>query len=288
MDWNALGATLLDVKILPAGFCALMIAIGIALRGWRWSLIACERQSWRKTAVFIRATNLGVLGNQLLPSRLGDAARVFALARLLPTGLSESFGSAVIDRVCDVAVLLFSGWLVSTLAVSKAFPRTWLISLGALLAALLIMLAIVCTKRFHAWFEKWAARWLRRWALHLNSFLSVFRVMSRRLLQLNVAVSVFGVMALIWLADYLTVAAAIWSIGLDLPMAAPMMLWVMLAIGSTLPSTPGYVGVYQLAAVLALAVYGVPAHQAVAISFVLQIITLSVPLLTAGRELKML
>ncbi len=90
-----------------------------------------------------------------------------------------------------------------------------------------------------------------------------------------------------WLADYLAVAGALACVGLDLPLEAPLLLWVSLAAGSALPSAPGFVGIYQLAAVWSLATYGVPAHMAVAVAFVLQGVTLLVSLMAASRELAM-
>lgn len=282
VDWFALGGTLADVRAAPLGFCALMMAAGILLRGWRWSLIA--GRPLRTVATFGRATNLGVLGNQLLPGRLGEAVRVFALARMLPAGLSESLGSAVIDRALDALVLLFSAWLVSMVVAAGMVPKGWIAGLAILLAAFVVGLAVVRTSGFQSRLSGWSARWLHRWALRPESFLLVFNGMLRRLLKPKVGLSVTTVVAMVWLADYLAIASALWSAGLSLPVDAPLLLWVMLAAGSALPSAPGYVGIYQLASVWALAIYGVPPHHAVAVSFLLQAVTLVVSLVGAGGE----
>lgn len=282
VDWRALGVTLANVRPAPLGFCALMMAAGILLRGWRWSLIA--GRPFGSVRVFAHATNLGVLGNQLLPGRLGEAVRVFALARLLPVGLSESLGSAVLDRALDAVVLLLSAIVVSFVVATGVVPGRWIVGLGLLLAAFATGLAVVRTQTFHSWLSGWSKRWLHRWALHPESFLTVFNGLVRRLVHPAHSFPVLLAVVAVLLADYLAVAAALWSTGLDLPIVAPLLLWVMLAAGSALPSAPGYLGIYQLAAVWALAVYKVPAHQAVAAAFVLQAVTLVVSLMGVGRQ----
>lgn len=71
------------------------------------------------------------------------------------------------------------------------------------------------------------------------------------------------------------------ALHLSLPIEAPLLLWVFLAASSALPSAPGYVGVYQVAAIFALSFYGVKASPAVAVALVLQAATLVVAILMA-------
>jgi uncharacterized protein (TIRG00374 family) len=282
IDWSALGNTLANVRLGDIGLCGLMIALGIVLRGARWCLIAGK--PLHTVGVFARSTNLGLLGNQLLPGKLGEAVRIAALVRLLPASASESLSSAVLDRVMDACVLLLSAWAVSVAVAAGVVPNRWVAGLGALLACLAMAFALMHTQAFHSRFVAWSERWLHRWKLQPAAFLIVFNATVRRMLRPRALVLVLIATSAVWLVDYLTIAAAIWSIGLDLPVMAPLLLWVALAVGTSLPSTPGYVGVYQIAAVWGLSVYNVPAHQAVAIAFVLQLVLLFVTLAGGGHE----
>lgn len=282
LDWRALGQTLLGVRMGSLTLCVAMIALGVVLRGLRWSLIA--GRAAQAIVPFVRATNLGILGNQVLPARLGEVVRIVALKRILKSGLSESVGSSLIDRLFDAVYLFLSAWLVSTLMAKALLPQGWLLGLGGALAVLCAGLVVVRTRRFHAWVASWSERYLHRWSLRPDAFVQAFNGMVERLTRWRSATVVIAVAALVWLADYLAVLAALWSIGLDLPPVAPLLLWVMLAAGSALPSAPGFVGIYQLAAVLALAAYGVPAHQAIAVSLVLQGVALLVSFVGAGNE----
>jgi len=282
MDWLALGNTLVHVRLDALGLCALMIAVGIVLRGWRWSLIA--GMPFHTVGAFARSTNLGVLGNQLLPGRLGEAVRIAALVRLLPSSLSESLSSAVLDRVLDACILLLSAWAMSVVVAAGVVPSRWVVGLSGLLACLAVAFALMHTQCFHSWLAAWSDRWLQRWALRPAAFLVVFNAMVRRMLRPGMSVLVLTAAGAVWLVDYLAVAAALWSTGLDLPITAPLLLWVALAAGSALPSAPGYIGIYQIAAVWGLSIYNVPAHQAVATAFVLQLVTLGVSLVGGGHE----
>lgn len=283
LDWAALWTTLAATRSGEAVICGIAIGLGILARGWRWSVVAAHPQA--SLLPCARATNLGVLGNLLLPGRLGEAVRVFALTRMRQTGLSISLGAAVIDRGLDAAVLLASAWAVSMVVAGDVVPSGWIAGLGLAMTAFVAGLFVLRTQTIQTLIVAWSERWLHRWALRPEAFLMVFNAMVKRLSEFRKIVVLAVAIALVFAADYLAVAAALWSIGLDLPRAAALLLWVMLAAGSALPSAPGYVGVYQLAAVLALSIYAVPSHQAIAASLVLQAMTLLVSMLGAGPEI---
>lgn len=282
IDWPALGDTLANVRLGNVGLCALMITLGIILRGARWCLIAGN--PLHAVGVFARSANLGLLGNQLLPGKLGEAVRIAALVRLLPASVSESLSSAVLDRVVDVCVLLLSAWAASVVVAADVVPTRWVAGLGVLLACLAMVFALMHTQAFHYRFVAWSERWLHRWKLQPAAFLIVFNGMVRHVLRLSTLALLLIVAVAVWMTDYLAIAAALWSVGLNLPIAAPLLLWVALAAGSFLPSTPGYIGIYQVAAVWGLSIYNVPPHQAVAAAFVLQLVSLCVSLISGGPE----
>jgi uncharacterized protein (TIRG00374 family) len=283
IDWSALVSTLAQVKPGDIVLCALMIAIGIMLRGVRWCLIAGK--PLYTVGIFARSTNLGLLGNQLLPGKLGEAVRIAALVRLLPVSVSESLSSAVLDRVIDTCVLLLSAWMVSVAVAEGVVPMHWVVGLGVLLTCLVMIFALIHTKAFHSRFVAWSERWLHRWKLQPAAFFIIFSGMVRHVLRPSTLAVLLITTGVVWLVDYLTIVTALWAVGLNLPISAPLLLWVALAASTSLPSTPGYIGVYQIAAVWGLSIYNVPVHQAVATAFVLQVIVLCVSLIGGGHEI---
>lgn len=283
ISWTSLVAALQSVGLLPLALTGLVLVLGIILRGLRWCLIAKEPANrWH---VFARATTLGLLSNQLLPGRLGEFVRVFALVRLLPTSLPRSVSSAVLDRTIDVIVLLVSASWIS-MSVGKAMiPGRWLMGLAVLIAVLISFILMLQIRNIRQTVAAWSRRWLRRWAMQPEIFLSVLSEHIQGVTKIRRASVLIVIATAILAADLLTIAGVLLSLQLDLPWSAPVLVWVLLAVGSALPAAPGYIGTYQLAAVLALQVYAVPQHAAVAAAFVLQGATLFVAGALAIREI---
>jgi uncharacterized protein (TIRG00374 family) len=66
-----------------------------------------------------------------------------------------------------------------------------------------------------------------------------------------------------WLVNGLAFWMAFRAVGIDVPFSAANFLQGIIAIGVALPSSPGFFGVFEAAAVVGLNVYGVPRGQAV-------------------------
>ncbi len=281
-DGASLGEAFAAINYMPVALCAGALSLGIVLRGVRWRVIAgCPREQQRN---FFRATNLGVLTNLVFPGRAGEFVRVMTLAKLSHSSLPGPLASALIDRLIDVSVLLVSASMIY-----------WLFPIGGLLGAwLIVVLAIGCLITLfmilyskssgfgEALISRLTARWLQRWPLRPEAFLAELRDEFRRLLASWLSIELVFLAALILCADYGAIAALIHAFDLSLPVEAPLVLWVFLAAGSALPSAPGYVGVYQVAAVWALSLFSVSAPTAVAIATVLQVTTLVVALVMVG------
>jgi uncharacterized protein (TIRG00374 family) len=74
----------------------------------------------------------------------------------------------------------------------------------------------------------------------------------------------------IWSVDCVTAMLCAHALGIDLPFRVALLLLAGIGLGSALPSTPGYVGIYQFVTVSILTPFGVPHDDALAYSFVSQ------------------
>ena len=71
--------------------------------------------------------------------------------------------------------------------------------------------------------------------------------------------------------DCVTVmAGALRALGMNLPFQVALLLMAGMGLGSALPSTPGYVGIYQFVTVSILTPFGFSHDNALAYSFVSQ------------------
>jgi uncharacterized membrane protein YbhN (UPF0104 family) len=282
VDGASLSEAFAAISYVPVAACAGALSLGIALRGVRWRVIADFPREQQRN--FFRATNLGVLTNLLFPGRAGEFVRVITLAKLSHSSLPVPLASALIDRLVDVSVLVVSASVIYWLFPVGGLLGTWLtvvLGIGCVIT-LLVVLYSRSSGFGDAMISRLASRWLQRWPLRPEVFLVELCCEFRRLLSTWLSNKLVFLAGLILCVDYVAIAALIQAFGLSLPVEAPLVLWVFLAAGSALPSAPGYVGVYQVAAVWALSLFSVTAPTAVAIATVLQITTLAVALVMAG------
>ena len=77
---------------------------------------------------------------------------------------------------------------------------------------------------------------------------------------------------LIWSLDAVGAIVGAGALGFEMPIAAAFLLIVGLSMGGALPSTPGYVGIYQFVAVTVLAPFGFSRTDAITYILVAQVL----------------
>ena len=83
-------------------------------------------------------------------------------------------------------------------------------------------------------------------------------------------VAFLGLTAVIWCLDAVTVVTV--AEGLSMSFRVSFLLIAALGLGSALPSTPGYVGVYQFVAVAVLTPFGFVRDNAIAFILMYQVL----------------
>ncbi|MCP4700346.1 MAG: flippase-like domain-containing protein [Gammaproteobacteria bacterium] len=271
LDWNAFFLALKNINVwelLPAAFA---IALSIVLRSLRWNLISGMPVS--KIKYFWEAASIGYLGNIIYPARAGEILRIMAIYHFLSLGLGRAAVSSLFDRILDVVVLGVFMLLVILIHGGGVFGfGLKVFVIGLLIAAVLAFIIVVI------YGEQWQKRLkqreipenakmqhrLRSLILHILEGVQVFQHSSHMAL----------ITALTFLAftlDCYILQQVMGAFGWSLPWEAVITVAVFVALGISLPSAPGYVGVYQIACVLALALYDVPEASAVAFSLVVQL-----------------
>ena len=82
--------------------------------------------------------------------------------------------------------------------------------------------------------------------------------------------------AVIWLADAMVASLAARIISQSLGFGQALILLAAMGLSSAIPSTPGYVGVYQFVAVTVLVPFGFSRADALAYSLILQVMNYAV------------
>jgi uncharacterized protein (TIRG00374 family) len=238
-----------------------------------------------------RATAIGMMANNVLPLRAGEVARALSLSRQVPrVTLPTALSSLAVDRLFD-AIILFT--LMFGAMLDPAFPKdvhiqgltmTELASTGiAMMVVLLVGCYVVVLQpvRVRNIVSAVAHRILPTFERtlvtsfdHIVGGLAVLRDGRRFLIVLWWAL-------LHWLMHALGLYLCFLAVGLNVPFTAALFLQGILAIGVAVPSSPGFVGVFEGAAKVGLAVYGVPGTLAVSWAIGYHVLSF-IPITTMG------
>lgn len=274
LDWSEFRRTIAEVRWwwIAAGFTALLLTITV--RGARWLAISGARGS--ASTAYLSATVVGYVGNALYPGRAGEVLRVAALHHAIRVPPGEALASAFMDRMADVVALTLATLYVLAFVARESLGRGVVVSVVAVAAAFLCAFVAVATlgARLHPIVARGAARLPGRWServprWYLQAVATCRGLAAPRRLAATVLLTAFAFF-LDYCALWLMLRAFDWS----LPVQAAMTVGVFLAIGTLLPAAPGYVGIYQVACVLALKWYGISESAALAYSVVAQGATL--------------
>jgi glycosyltransferase 2 family protein len=253
----------------------LALAVGIAtatlfLRACRWRiLLNAEGKIAVRTAFW--ATAAGYFGNNFLPARAGELVRTFMIASssglettyVLATALSERVADVVALVAIGAAVLLTlqspPGWLA---VAAKPFAIAGLV--GALAIAILPALGSTTRTLIDRTPLPAAVRPKLLTAMeHGLRGVAAFHDVGR-------LTGFVALTALIWSLDAAGTVIGGAALGLHISMPIAFLLLAGLGLGSAMPSTPGYVGIYQFVAVTVLTPFGLSRSDAIAYILVAQ------------------
>lgn len=271
---------------VPLAILSVVVATMIfPLRARRWRPILHAVEPNLPFGPLWRATAMGFMANSVLPSRMGELVRAYALTRETPVTFSAAFASLVVDRVFDGFVVLL---LMVLAMLDPAFPAgvsaTTYAGTGAaaIVAIALVLYAIVffpdrLIRLFELFARRVAPRFEERGRLLLRAFadgLSVLRHPARFL-------EVF-----LWaLALWVTQAVSFWimfkAVGVTAPFSAALFVQGLIVLFVALPSTPGFFGLFEAAAKVGLVMYGVSESLAVAWGFIFHVLSL-IPITVIG------
>jgi uncharacterized protein (TIRG00374 family) len=270
IEWRRVGLILASAHLSKVALYSLLSSVALALRAYRWRILLRAAGDVRISTAFW-ATAAGYFGNNFLPARAGEVVRTMMIsarsglgkAFVLTTALAERMADAVALVTISALVLLTlpsqPGWLADA---AKPFA---IAGIGAVVAIAVLP-------------------WLEPFALRLLSRMPLPEGLSKTLAKL-IGQIVHGIRSFHnpgRIAGFLSLTVVIWCIdatgaifvgramGLTLSIPIAFLLITGLGLGSALPSTPGYVGIYQFVAVSVLTPFGVARTDAIAYILLLQ------------------
>jgi uncharacterized protein (TIRG00374 family) len=270
IDWRQVWTTLASTQLGYIGLSVLISPASLTLRAVRWRVLLCAAGPVRVATAFW-ATCAGYFGNNFLPARAGELVRTMMIDSETGLGRTYVLTTALSERIVDAVALV----LISSLVLLTLPERPGWYAAAARPFAIIGICGVACIailpKLEHFWQRLLDRapvpdRFRGRLKHVLEQVLYGLRAFhdTRRLLTF------LGMTAVIWFLDAVTVIIGAHALDLHLNLAMAYLLLTGLGLGSALPSTPGYVGVYQFVAVTVLTPFGFSRAAVIAYTLILQ------------------
>lgn len=271
-----------DYTYLSIAAVPFLLTFGIKVT--RWGLLfGRDSPSWH---TLFEAISVGYGLNTVLPLRLGEVATAYWVRDRSDVGMARTLGTIAVERITDGVAVLF---ILVVFAPTVAFPRALIgptIIVGALMLAGLVALVVVGLVSVGE--TGWTQRIIRRLRetparlvvdMLAQASTGVRSLRDPRALSLYVAYTV-----VIWASNSVLFWLLVRAFHLDVPLSAGFLLTGVLFLGMAVPSSPGYLGVFDYLMVLTLGLYDVGHVDAVAAALAAHFINF-VPVTLVGLAL---
>jgi len=262
VDWHEMLITAQQGDLRLGGLAVLILSFSYFLRGMRWRVLLSNQKDFSPLMAFWGIC-VGYLGNNFLPARVGEIIRSVMVGRRL--GISKSYVLATVltERVIDAMTLaVFGGLAFSFLENTPSWLERATISFGGM--GVLGLLALFIVPRLEGLLIPFLKRLPMPGGVRIRAvdLFAQFLKGMRAFHNVNRVLRFMALTTVIWLVDALTAIVVAMSFGFVLTLPQAAVLLAALGLASALPSTPGYLGIYQFVAVTVLKPFGLNQNQA--------------------------
>ncbi len=253
---------------LAAG-CA-VATLSYLVRGVRWRILLSAERKLKFSTVFW-ASLVGYLGNSYLPARAGEVMRSVMLGQQAGISAGYVLATALTERILD-AVVLVGICLVAVWSMAGLPP--WFLPAALLLGAtaLVALVVLYVGLRYRHLFLALLRRLPLPAAFHTRAatLLDQFALGARAIHHRERAIQFAALTLVIWTLDGVSTIIGAHALELTLTFPQALLLLAALGISSTIPSTPGALGIFQLVAETILMPFGFSRSAALAYILVSQ------------------
>jgi uncharacterized protein (TIRG00374 family) len=270
INLDELATTLARTDPVLAALTVLAIPPAMFVKALRWRLFFPDPKAAGRAGL-VPALYIGYMVNTIAPLRMGELVRAYLVGHHDRLGVSTVLATIVLEKLFDVASLLI---ILVVLALTTPLPdwavaASYASAVGLAVGVVGTLIALVAEQRLLGFAAAVESRlpMLQRLGPSrlLESFLAGLRAVKEpRTLLWTVIWS-----AVLWVGGGIGLYTAIASVGVPATGAMVFFLMVVSNLGMSVPSAPGYVGVYHALVVLSLTVFGVAETAALSVGIVL-------------------
>ncbi len=284
--WQSIqGANLL--WLIPA---VAVYFIDVIFRSLRWQILLKPTVQLDLGEVF-PVISIGYLGNNIFPARAGELLRAILLKHRYQTPVSTTLATIIVERIFDGVVMLgfifFNLQALSNLTTSSGFIGSiqslafWgaIAFLGALV---MFFLAAI----FPDQVEKFLLRVINavlpsKWRAPAANIIQRFMSGLGSLRSPRQALLVVLTSLAVWLLETLTYWFVMQAFPFSISLFALMLMNGIVNLSTTLPSAPGYIGVFDAPGIALLSAFGIEPASAAGYTLLLHA-TLWLPITLVG------
>ena len=273
IDGKEVAAAFKQVNILIVAPLSFVLVFALLCRAYAWRIILNEKVSLSQSFLII---NAGYFVNTILPFRVGELARVFLL---LPSGFSfwSAIPTILVERIFDLgfAFSLFFIGLPFALDFSQDIFTLYLLAGFVVLGIVILILLVKNKEKVYWWLENLnllGGRFKSRLINLVRSVLSSLETLSDPLKFAKVFIGMVLSWGLSLIFQYLLLKAFIPEANLIMAVFAIGAV----AIGISIPSSPGNIGLYEASITLALTAFGIDRSIAFSYALTSHVINLAV------------
>jgi uncharacterized protein (TIRG00374 family) len=242
---------LTEAELFWLGLALIIQLFAVVARAWRWTALL---EVTNKLGDSIWAQGVGYLFTNIFPLRLGEPARVIVMSERCALPVARVAATAIVERMLDVATIIFA--LVLVLPLMKVPPLVAKAGLFfgtvILIAFLILLLAVrfsdatenvllsLCRRLRFISADLISARW--------RELVEGFAAMTRGLTAARAALGSL----ITWALSIATYFCVIRAFQPDGSWLEAIFMIVALSLAVAVPSSPGFVGVFQFAGQQAL------------------------------------
>jgi len=249
------------IYIIPVLFILFFVHY---LRSYRWGVILSSMEKVDQFCLF-SVTCVGFLAIVAIPARIGELARPYLITHKSNVTMTSALGSVFLERVFDVLTILIMLFIVAFLTPMPS----WLMKAGIVffviilvIIALMILLLINRSAFFrivNPVLKKLPEKYFHRVEDIIDRFISGFKIVANPGLIVYVAF----LSLLIWVAGALAIYILFSAFDFQLSFIAALGVMVVVIVGTTIPTAPGFVGNFHFFCILGLGLFGIPKVDAV-------------------------
>jgi len=241
----------------------IFLSIGYILRIYRWQkLLQVEQKkiSWKDCASpYLKSITL----NNCLPLRAGDFIRVFVFPKRMNIETSLSLNTIILERIFDLLIIAFMA--IIGFSFNKEYKSEFLnISILLGISTIIFLPFInffkdqflqILSWTSNYYFLKKPSKFLIRTITNLQNFFKT-----------NVLLNSFFSSIFVWLFESFLYYSILISLNNKISFNALLIVFSVITLSTIIPSTPGYIGTFHMAAYISSKTIGLSDDNALAFS----------------------